>query len=59
MLGGLLIEALDPSDSALDLLTTEQKADAIETMENTITLLRKVVDRLRHREASAPIRLTH
>jgi hypothetical protein len=41
------IDAPKLSDDALYLLTIEQKADAVEVMESTITRLQKRVDRLR------------
>jgi hypothetical protein len=40
----ILVEAGNHSDAAI---TTEQKAFAIETMEETVTRLQKMVDRLR------------
>ena len=43
------IEASDPSDFALELLSKEQTASTIETMETTIARLRRVVDRLKDR----------
>jgi hypothetical protein len=41
------------SDSALDLLTEEQKADAIENVERAITALKALLDRLRLKDREA------
>jgi hypothetical protein len=46
-----LIEATDPV--ALNLLTTKQRADAIEVIETAIARLRKIIDRLRSKDHEA------